>query len=507
MSRTWGTSSLSHRPLSFGFRVSLAPPSEEDRVADADRLRDALGRLGLRPVHVPLDVLQKLPDELRKNKFVLPVVMGRTEQGYAVLDICNSAVFGIALDIGTTTIECVLFDLNEGKRIDSASAANPQTVFGADVLARVQAAMTGRGGELTRLLREGIDRLILEVCERNGVSKQKVYAITVAGNTIMSHFFLGLEVGNLPVSPNIPVMGQPVFCAAAEAALSVHPNAVVYVFPNAGSYVGGDIISGMVAIGILGQESPVLFVDAGTNVEITLGCREWIMVGAGAAGPALEGGVADIGRKAEAGSISHVEIERESGEARLTVIGEGEPEGICGSGLIDLVSELFSAGIIDRAGRFDRDRKGVVVRDGVAAYRLYQSPRNELVFTERELQNFLRSKGAMFALLYVFLRSVGMKIRDIERIYISGALGCGINLDSAVNIGMLPDIRREKIVPVGNSSLTGACQVLRDGTLTDDVLHIRSLITYREMREDADLLNVLQGALFLPHTDPELLKG
>jgi uncharacterized 2Fe-2S/4Fe-4S cluster protein (DUF4445 family) len=368
-------------------------------------------------------------------------------------------------------------------------------------------AMTGKSGELVNTLRECIDRLIQDVCKKNGVERQKVYAVTVAGNTIMSHFFLGLDVGNLPISPNIPVMGQPVFCSPAEAAISVHPNAVVYVFPNAGSYVGGDIISGMVAIGILAQEAPVLFIDAGTNVEITLGCSQWIMVGAGAAGPALEGGVSDIGRKAEAGAISRVEIDRASGEPRLTVIADTEPRGICGSGLIDLVSELYSTGVVDRAGRFHPGKKGVVIKDGVAAYRLFQSPGKELVFTEHELKNFLRSKGAMFALLYVFLRSVGMKIGDIDRIYISGALGCGINLDSAVNIGMLPDIGREKIFPVGNSSLTGACMVLTDSSLLGDVLHIRSLITYREMREDTDLLNVLQGALFLPHTDPELLKG
>jgi uncharacterized 2Fe-2S/4Fe-4S cluster protein (DUF4445 family) len=435
------------------------------------------------------------------------VVVGCTEQGYAVLDIGSSAIFGIALDIGTTTIECVLYDLNERKRIAAVSTVNPQTVFGADVLTRAQMAMTGKSGELVNTLRECIDRLIQDVCKKNGVERERVYAVTVAGNTIMSHFFLGLVVDNLPISPNIPVMGQPVFCAPVETAISVHPNAVVYVFPNAGSYVGGDIISGMVAIGILGQETPVLFIDAGTNVEITLGCSQWIMVGAGAAGPALEGGVADIGNKAEPGAISRVEIDRTSGEPRLTVIGDTEPKGICGSGLIDLVSELFRTGVVDRAGRFDPGKKGVVIKDGVAAYRILQSPGKELVFTERELQNFLRSKGAMFALLYVFLRSVGMKIRDIDRVYIAGALGCGINLDSAVNIGMLPDIGREKIFPVGNSSLTGACMVLTDSSLLGDVLHIRSLITYREMREDTDLLNVLQGALFLPHTDPELLKG
>jgi uncharacterized 2Fe-2S/4Fe-4S cluster protein (DUF4445 family) len=230
------------------------------------------------------------------------------------------------------------------------------------------------------------------------------------------------------------------------------------------------------------------------------------MVGAGAAGPALEGGVADIGRKAEPGTISHVKIDRRTAEAALTVISGGEPEGICGSGLIDLVSELYSTGIIDPAGRFDMSAKGVVVKDGVPAYQVFRSASKELIFTEHELQNFLRSKASMFAFLYVFLKSVGLKIGDIRRIYVSGALGCGTNFDSAVNIGMLPDIKREKIVPLGNSSLTGASMVLNNSGLVADVNQISSLITYRAMSEDADLLNVLQGALFIPHTDPGLLK-
>jgi uncharacterized 2Fe-2S/4Fe-4S cluster protein (DUF4445 family) len=263
----------------------------------------------------------------------------------------------------------------------------------------------------------------------------------------------------------------------------------------------------MICTEMLKRNAPVLFMDVGTNVEIALGCRDWIMVGAGAAGPALEGGVAGIGKKAETGTISRVRIDRETGTPELTVISGGEPQGICGSGLIDLVSELYAAGIIDQAGKFNARAKGVVMIDGEPAYQVFRSAGKELIFTERELRNFLRSKAAMFAFLYVFLRSVGMSIGDIDTIYVSGALGCGINIESAVNIGMLPDIRRDKIIPIGNSSLNGGSMLLTDSSLIDDVEKIRELITYREMSEDADLLNVLQGALFIPHTDPQMLKG
>ena len=498
---------MSHRPLAFAFDLELSPPSSEDRRADADRLLDALKRSGLAPVRIPLSVCRRLPEELRRNNFSVTAVMGHEADGFRVLDITRCRIYGIALDIGTTTLECALFELETKKRMDVAECENPQIPFGADVLSRAQMAMTGKGPELTALLRDGVNSLVREICRKNGIRGEDVYAVTVAGNTIMSHLFLGLDVRNIPVAHYIPAISSAVFSSADEIGLSLHPAATVYVLPNAGSYVGGDIISGMICTEILEQEDPVLFMDVGTNVEITLGCRHWIMVGAGAAGPALEGGVADIGKKAGTGTISRVEIDRTTKEPKLTVMGNGDPEGICGSGLIDLVSELYANGIIDQAGRFNRQEKGVRVNDEIPSYLLYQSPDRELLFTENELQNFLRSKAAMFAFLYVFLRLVGMRISDIGKIYVSGALGCGINIDSAVNIGMLPDIQRDKFVPLGNSSLKGASMILIDSSLIKDVEELRSLITYREMSEDADLLNILQGALFIPHTNPEMLRG
>ncbi len=497
-----------HRPLAFGFTVNLPEPTLQDRSADVDRLTAKLEQCGFHPVHVPLDIMQRLPHEMRKNEFALDLVMGCTDRGYVVLDINSAkALYGIALDIGTTTIECALYDLSAQKEIAVLDTVNPQAGHGADVLARAQMAMGGKGDDLVQALRDGIHRLIRAVCDKHRVDSQHVYALTVAGNTIMSHFFLGLDVVNIPIAPNTPVVGHAVFCSPRDVDIPVHPKALVYVFPNAGSYVGGDIISGMIAIGILEQTDPILFLDVGTNVEITLGCKEWIMVGAGAAGPALEGGISGIGRRAEPGTISRVAIDSQTGEASLTVISGGEPKGICGSGLIDLVSELYAKGVIDRAGKFNMSRKGVVIKDGVASYRVFRSPGKELLLTEHELQNFLRSKAAMFAFLFVFLKSVGMKISDMEKIYVSGALGCGINLESAVRIGMLPDIQQGKMVPIRNSSLRGASMLLLNSSLLEDVTHIRSLITYRQMSEDPDLLNVLQGALFIPHTDPELLKG
>jgi uncharacterized 2Fe-2S/4Fe-4S cluster protein (DUF4445 family) len=384
-------------PLAFPATVTLPPPSSSDKTADADRLSEALGKQGLGNIEMPLTILRRLATGLRRNGFRADLVIGVVPEGYRLLDLGKTRVFGITLDIGSTNIECALFDLMTGEKTGEAGAENPQIAFGYDVLTRVQRSMLGDFEKLTAALSQGLHSLIRHICETHAVSPADIYAVTVAGNTIMSHFFLGLDVDNIPLSPYIPVMNRSFFANGRETGLPVNPEAVVYVFPNSGSYVGGDIISGILFAGIHREEDPALFIDVGTNVEITLGCRDWIMVGAGAAGPALEGGVANIGKKAEAGTISRVRIDRESRGIALEVIEGAEPKGICGSGLIDLVSEMFSSGIIDQSGKFTGSDDRIVERDGVKSYLIYKSDHAELSLNEHEIRNFLLSKAAMFS--------------------------------------------------------------------------------------------------------------
>ena len=494
-------------PLVFICNIELTPPSPSDKSADADRFLQELKKTGMDKIEIPLNILRRLPHELRANAFKVRTVIGFNGKGFEALDINRKNIYGLALDIGTTNIECSLFDLVSGKKIDSEEAENPQMKSGSDVLTRVQLSIAGSPHNLTNELLTGINNLIASISKRNKILPEDIFAVTVAGNTIMSHYFLGLEVRNIPVSPYIPALNYAVFPCAEETGLIVNKHAVVYIFPNAGSYVGGDILSGIIFSGLYKEKDPVLFIDVGTNVEITLGNSDWIMAGAGAAGPALEGGVARIGRKADKGAICKVKIDRFSKEISLAVMSGIEPTGICGSGLIDLVSELFSSKIIDQSGRFSGSAKGVIKKNNEKAFLLYKSDKTELILTEREIQNFLLSKAAMFAFLYVFVRSVGLSFRDINKVFISGALGCGTNLDNAVNIGLLPDMPRDKFIPLGNSSLAGAEMVLFDRSLIQKIDAIASKITYREMNEDNELMNVLQGAMFIPHTDPELLKG
>lgn len=496
---------MNHKPLVFLLDLAVECPSSSDKTADTDRLAEGLKRHGLDNVEIPLHIMRRLPEELRNSGFRAKVAVGRTAEGHRLLDIGKDRIYGIALDIGSTNIECSLFDLSSGERIGAGETENPQMSFGADVLTRVQRSMMGEFPVLKEALEKGVTLAIEGVCKRHGVRTEDVLAVTVAGNTIMSHFFLGLDVRNIPLSPYVPAVNRAVFASAEEAGLQVNRNAAVYVFPNAGSYVGGDIVSGILFAGVYREDEPVLFIDVGTNVEITLGFRDWIMVGAGAAGPALEGGVASIGKKAGTGTISDVTIDRISGKIGMRVIGDTEPRGICGSGLIALVSEMYSAGIIDQTGKFTGQE--TAEKDGVKAYLLHRSERGGLYLTENEIKNFLLSKAAMFSFLYVFVRSVGLTFKDIKKVYVAGALGCGIDPEKAITIGMLPDIPRERFIPVGNSSLGGAEMVLLNRDLLAEVQDIASRITYREMNEDQDLMNMLQGAMFIPHTEPEILKG
>lgn len=493
-------------PLASLIRLDLPPPSTSDKTADADRLIEGLKRIGIDDVNVPVGVIRPLSKQLREDVFSITAVVGLRGDRVEVLDIGRERIFGIALDLGSTNLVCLLYDLKTGEVCDRREAENPQVRYGADVLTRVQRSMFGEYGLLRKALIDGVNRLIATICGLNGVGADEVFALTAAGNTIISHFFLGVDVDNIPLSPYIPAVNRSVVTSGHEVGLDIHPRAVVYVFPNAGSYVGGDIISGILFSGLHKEENPVLFIDVGTNVEVTLGCRDWIMVGAGAAGPALEGGVAGIGRTASKGTIRSIGIDN-SGSLTFDMIDGGEPAGICGSGLIDLISALYSSGIIDRAGRFKAAEGRVFERDGEMAYLLHKGGGGELWLTEKEIGNFLLSKAAMFSFLYVFMRAVGIGFRDIPRYYMAGALGCGINPESAVAIGMLPDVPRERFVPLGNSSIGGAGMVLLDRRLTAEVEDIASRITYREMNEDGALMQVLQGALFIPHTDPAILKG
>ena len=487
--------------------LSLDRPSPHDKRADRERLLDGLAHAGIdMPVEIPAALVRELPAVMRESDFAPAVVLCSMKEKVRVAGLNAGAVCAVAVDIGTTNIVASLFDARTSLKIGTMDIENPQIAFGPDVLSRVHAAMGGRGPELHRLVVGGVNGLIRNLCGKYGVNSPDIYAAVIAGNTIMTHFLFDLPVDNIPVEPYIPAAHKIGFAPPGDMGLDINGNGMVYVFPNAGSYVGGDIIAGILSTGLYRHKSPSLLVDVGTNAEIVLGCDEWIMVGAGAAGPALEGGISKIGMRATEGAVCGVEIEsagKGGYEVRLKTIGDGEPVGICGSGIIELVAELYKTGVINRQGKFSGMSEGLAE----TGFTLYESGGTQLAVTALDIDNFLRSKAAMFTSLHVLVKSVGLGFGDIGRVYVSGAFGTGINADKAAAIGMIPDIGRDKLIAPGNSSLSGAEMVIGDTNLLHDVDRICGMITYREMNTDGEFMREFPGALFIPHTDPEVLKG
>jgi uncharacterized 2Fe-2S/4Fe-4S cluster protein (DUF4445 family) len=495
-------------PILTSVTLFLDKPSASDKRADQERLLDGLRNAGIDvPVEIDLELLRKLPALIREQDFSITLLLAFAGDRFKVVDTGKRVALAIAVDIGTTNIVASLFDLANKVRIGSDEHENPQAgAAGPDVLSRVYMAMSGKGGYLHSVLVGGINELIGRLCMTHGITAEDIGAVVFAGNTIMTHFLLDLPVDSIAVGHYIPVVHNPGFISPETIGVRMHSRGVVYVFPNAGSYVGGDIISGILCSRGYKQREQFIIIDAGTNAEIVLGCDEWIMVGAGAAGPALEDGIAEIGMRAGEGAINHVRIGMDD-SLTLQTIGGKEPSGICGSGMIELVSEMYEAGIIDQQGKFGRSSKRI--RNGKAGneFVIYDSKDRVLAIKETDIENFLRSKAAMFASLYVMVKAVGLRFSDIARFYVSGALGSGIDADKAISIGFIPYIERSKFVELGNSSLAGAEMLLMNSALLNDIEAIRSMITYREMNTDGEFMKEFPAAMFIPHTNPEVLKG
>ena len=474
-------------------KISPPPPTEDDKRADEQRIRDALG---LEPLEIPLSILRKIPSA-KGNE--LSCIIGRDRYGYKLIDASAVSSYSIALDLGTTNLVAALYDNVSQRIVCERKVENPQIVFGSDILTRMHHAMLDKAEELRQSLLDGVNAAIKRLCNDEGIEGRHIHALVTAGNTVMSHFFLGLDVSRIPVAPFVPVVRKPGFFSASDLHLSIHPEALVYVFPNAGSYVGGDIVAGILASGMFDSEEPSVLIDVGTNAEVVIGNKEWMLVGAGAAGPALEEGIAGIGKRAESGIIYDVEIRGDDIECKT--FDNLSPEGICGSGMVSLIFEMYCNGIIGNDGMLNPEHKEVDIVRGERSFSFSCDSGVGLVIKQTEIDNFLRSKAAMFTLLLVLLRSVGLQFSDIRKVYIAGALGNGINVKKAVGIGMLPDWSAHGIIPLGNASLKGAQMILNDSSLLAREDEIIDIITYKHMHDDPEFMKEFRGAIFIPHTN------
>ncbi len=482
--------------------IPIPAATADDRRAHDQRIRDGLG---VAQLSIPLPVLKKAASRINAQLPALSCIVGRLENGYKLIDVDQEASFSVALDLGTTNLALLLYDNRAQTNVLTMSFENPQISFGSDILTRMHQAMSGQGQEVYAALSDGINRAIRELCHAARIATTDVHALAVAGNTVMSHFFLGLDISTIPVDPFVPLMKNPGFFNAAALQLDLNPEALVYVFPNAGSYVGGDIVAGILASGLYRSERPAVLIDVGTNAEVVIGNRDWMIVGAGAAGPALEEGISRIGKRASKGIIYDVAIK--GGAVSCSTFDEQPPEGICGSGMVSLLHALFSAGIIDPSGSLNATQPNVTNRDGEPAYTIVCGRGEALLIRQSEIQNFLKSKAAMFTLLLVLVRAVGIAFRDIAAVSVSGALGTGIDAAKAIAIGMLPAWPAGIVKARGNTSLEGARMLLADAGLLETIAAIADRITYKHMHDDPEFMKEFLGAVFIPHTNPELLKA
>lgn len=498
----------------WSFTTELTRPSLKDNTADADRLFQVVRRhLGVDnlSVNIDLDLLRSLPRRLRSRDYRVRCVCFR-DRGHAVLLTVQSpgepAPLGLAIDLGTSRVVLRLMDLEGGRILGETAFTNPQTAVGPDILARIHHAENPEG------LQHLQDRIIAEInrqtdrlCRSLDRTAAEVVLAALAGNTAMTHLFLGLDPRGLIREPYIPVTNRPGFFRAEDLKLQLHPRGRIFVFPNIGSYFGGDLISGILYAGVHRTEEDTLLVDVGTNAEVVLGNRHWLIACAGAAGPALEGGVTRMGMMAEAGVIDRVAIDPDTHRFELHTIADRPPRGICGSGLIDLAAQLFLSGMIDIRGKFIAEACGerLLQIDGMAHLILVPSEvaadGKTLTLSQADLDSLIRSKAAMYTILETLTGTVGVSMDAVATFHIAGTFGSFIQPASAITIGMIPDLPLDRFQVLGNSSLEGATRLLLDATLVPEIDAIRDRITYLELNVNQDFMNRFSAAKFLPHTD------
>lgn len=500
------------QPL-LALQVKLEPPSIEDYRDDLTRLEDALAGAGYGPLVVPLPVLIELGQALRACNWSPYVLLERSrlpDGASRVLQVSADPIepLGLALDIGTTTVTAYLVDLVSGQVRATAAEYNAQITRGEDVISRIIFASKGDGlHELGGLVRETFATLLERIERRTGVAPHSIHKLTVSGNTTMIHLFLGIPPENIRLTPYIPAVNQPPLYLAADLGLPIHPLASVDCLPGVASYVGADISAGVLASGLASSEALTLFIDVGTNGEIVLGTQDWMLTCACSAGPAFEGaGVVD-GMRATEGAIEELWVHSTTFEPTYRVIGGGKPRGLCGSGLISALAELFVTGVIDRAGSVKLDLNTPRVRMGehgpeyVIAWADETETGRDLALTKVDVDNLMRAKAAIYAGYSVLASGVGVDLADVEQVLVGGSFGKYINVENAIKIGLLPDLPWDRFHFLGNTSVLGAYMALASTKARDQVRRAAESMTYVELSADNSFYDAFTAALFLPHTD------
>jgi uncharacterized 2Fe-2S/4Fe-4S cluster protein (DUF4445 family) len=504
-------------PLVKKIYVEMSPPTVHDHIADHERLYLAIRQKIDAPImQTGFRILQKLPALLIRSGYKVTVTIGRRGQTTEVIEVeagnHSQRNFAVAVDLGTTTVVAHLIDLTNATTVDTEATYNSQINFGEDYIRRIiYAEENDAFDEMQNRIVHDVNNLIVTLAERKRIDLQEISTVICAGNTAMVHFLLNLDPTRIRREPYVASASFIPPIRAAEAGIQVNKRGLLYCLPSVAAYVGSDIVAGVLTTRIFTKKGVCLFADIGTNGEVVLGNREWLVCASSSAGPAFEGSGVKHGMRAGAGAIERLSI-LDDGSIKYKTIGDNTPIGICGSGLLDTLAELFVSGIIDRTGRFAIDSSvDPRLSDGDEGLQFQLVPpvndHHEIVVTQPDIDNLVRSKAGVFAAIRVLMESTQIKAEDLEDIYLAGGFGNFLNVRQAVTIGMLPDVPLEKIHFVGNTSIAGAKAVLLSQQALEASEQIAGSMTYFDLMSHPGYMDEFIRASFLPHTDLSLFPS
>ena len=501
-----------HSPLATKLYLELPAPSLTDTVSDLERLyREIRKNRDIPIMQTGLTNIKRLGRLFRESGWKVTVLLGKRNGTVEIVSVepgeTSDRNYGIALDVGTTTLSAQLINLNTKKVLGTKASYNKQAAFGSDVITRIVYASEKGGLEkLHHAVIDNINLIIQELAQEHNVHLNNINALICAGNTTMSHLVLQVDPTFIRREPYVSTANYVPVIRAAEAGIKINPRGLLACVSGVSTYVGGDITAGVLACGLNRAEKLTLLIDIGTNGEIVLGNKDWMVSCAASAGPAFEGSGLRCGMRATEGAIQRVEISK-GGKVKLVTIGKAGPLGICGSGYIDCLAELFTRGIINRSGMFTEGVSSPRLKstkeggEFILVFKEDAGLKRDIVITETDIENLKRSKAAIYAASQTLLKKLNLSFRDIQQFYIAGGFGTYLDIDKAITIGLLPDLKRDKFSFIGNSSLVGSREILLSDGAKQEAEKIAGKMTYVELSVESAYMDEYISALFFPHTD------
>ncbi|MDD5431783.1 MAG: ASKHA domain-containing protein [Candidatus Omnitrophica bacterium] len=501
-----------HSPLATKAYLELPEPNLEDRVSDLERLYSEIQKKKKLSVsQTGLSNIKQLGELLRDSNWKVTVTLGKRNDSVEIVLIepgdTSLKNFGLAFDIGTTTISGQLVNLNDKKVLGTKAAYNKQASFGSDVITRIIYAKEEDGlAKLHDAVTDTMNEIITELITEHKIDLNDATCIICAGNTTMIHLLLGVDPTYIRKEPYVPTANFIPTIRAQEAGININPRGLLSCVPGVASYVGGDTTAGVLSSGVYKEKDLSILIDIGTNGEICLGNNDFLVACAASAGPAFEGSGVTCGMRASHGAIQNVTINPKNLEVKVETIADEKPRGICGSGYISAIPQMLKAGIIDKNGRINvsnhkRVRNVEMGKEFILVFKEEANSTQDIVITEADIDNLKRAKAAIYSATSILVKHMGFDFKDVKKIFIAGGFGTSLNIESAVEIGLLPDIDRKRFFFIGNSSLAGSRMMLLSSEAIKIADEIAKKITYFELSVDPCYMDEYMAALFFPHTD------